>query len=141
MTNPQISHKNKTVAACLATVGGGIGLYRFYLAGRQDKWGWLHAVSVPLSACIYFSVPGAHLLIGLLPLILSVLAGFLACLIIGTTSDEKWDATYNANSGKQSHSGWPIALLLVFSLALGAGSLIFVIARSFDLFFTGGSYG
>jgi len=141
MSNSQIQHKNKTVAALLATLGGGIGLHRFYLSGRQDKWGWLHVASVPLSLCIYFSVPGAHLLIICLPLVLSVLIGFLACLVIGTTTDEQWDAKFNANSGQQSHSGWTLALLLVFSLALGAGSLIFVIARSFDLFFTGGSYG
>jgi len=141
MSNPHTSHKNKTVAAFFATLGGGIGLYRFYLAGRQDTWAWLHVASLPLSLCIYFFAHNLNAFVAFAPLFLSALAGFLACLVIGTTSDEKWDAKFNANSGQQSQSGWPLALLLVFTLALGAGSLIFAIARSFDLFFTGGAYG
>ena len=75
------------------------------------------------------------------PLILSVLIGFVASLVIGTTSDEKWDAKYNVASGRHSETGWPLPLLLVLTLAVGAGSLIAVIARTFDLLFTGGMYG
>jgi len=134
-------HKNKTIAALLATLGGGIGLHRFYLAGRQDKWGWLHAVSLPVSLCIYFFVHDIQPFFAFAPLIFSALAGCLASLIIGTMSDEKWDAKFNPGSSKQSHSEWPMAMTLVFTMALGAGSLIAVIARTFDLLFTGGAYG
>lgn len=135
------THKNKSIAALLAALGGGIGLHRFYLAGRRDKWAWLHVASLPLSLLIYLLCKNLLPFFTATPLILSVLAGFLACLVIGTTPDEKWDARYNAASGRQSDTGWTMALILVLTLAVGGFSLIAVIARSFDLFFTGGLYG
>jgi hypothetical protein len=134
-------HKNKTTAALLAALGGGLGLYRFYLAGQKDKWGWLHFASLPISLLIYVSFKSVNPFFAAIPFILSVLAGFLACLIIGTMSDEKWDAMFNAGSGQKSETGWTMALLLVLTMAIGAGSLIAVIARTFDLLFTGGMYG
>lgn len=138
MTN---QHKNKTIAALLATFGGGIGLHRFYLAGQQDKWGWLHFASLPLSLCIYLFFRDVRPFFAFMPLIFSALLGCLASLIIGTMSDEKWDAKFNLGSSVQSNSAWPLALTLVLTLAFGAGSLIAVIARAFDLLFTGGLYG
>jgi len=141
MTTPQTPHKNKTTAALLATFGGCIGLYRFYLAGRDDKWGWLHLASLPVSLAIYFLAHDLQPFFAFGPLILSALVGFLASLVIGTTPDLKWDARFNPDSSLQTHSDWPMALLLVFTTALGAGALIAVIARSFDLLLTGGSYG
>lgn len=136
-----IQHKNKTIAALLATLGGAIGLYRFYLGGFTDKWGWLHFASLPLSLGIYFFDHDIHAFFAFAPLIFSALAGCLISLVMGTMSDEKWDIKFNAGSGKQSNSAWPIALTLVLTLAIGAGCLIAVIARTFDLLFTGGLYG
>ena len=141
MTTQQISHKNKSVAAFLASVGGGIGLHRFYLAGKQDKWAWLHAASLPLSLLIYLFDKTIQPFFAFAPLILSSLIGFLACLVIGTTPDDKWDAKYNPQSSRQTQTGWPIAMILVLTLAIGAGSLIAVIARTMDLLLTGGLYG
>jgi len=141
MTTATMAHKNKTVAACLASLGGTIGLHRFYLAGLRDKWGWLHVASLPLSLLIYASFRDIHPFFAAGPLILSALTGCMACLVMGTTSDEKWDAKYNVASGRHSETGWPLPLLLVLTLAVGAGSLIAVIARTFDLLFTGGMYG
>jgi hypothetical protein len=138
MTTP---HKSKLVAALLATLGGGLGLYRFYLGGCQDKWGWLHAASLPLSLGIFFLVRDVQPLFAFFPLIISALAGCLASLVIGTTSDEKWDAGFNTGSGRQTHSNWTVPMLLAVTMALGAFGLIAVIARSFDLLFTGGLYG
>ena len=77
----------------------------------------------------------------LLPLFLSMLAGYLEALVLGLMPDEKWDATYNAGSGKQSDSRWPLALVLVATLLVGAFGLIACIARLFDLLYTGGIYG
>ena len=133
--------KNKTTAAFLAFFGGGLGLYRFYLAGRSDKWGWLHAATLPVSIAIYLTRHDVLAFFTAMPLMLSVLIGFIACLVIGTTSDEKWDAKFNVGCDVKSDSGWPIALLLVLTTAIGAGSVVAVIARSFDLLITGGSYG
>jgi len=135
------SYKNKTIAALLASVGGTLGLHRFYLKGSRDKWAWLHLLSLPASLLIYFFSQNAHPFFSVFPLLLSMLTGFVTCLIIGTTSDEKWDVIYNKSALKKSDTGWSIALILVVTLGIGAATLIAVIARTFDLLFTGGLYG
>jgi Mn2+/Fe2+ NRAMP family transporter len=137
----KLKHKSKTVATLLAGVLGSIGAHRFYLAGWKDKWGWLHFATLPISVILanfYFGQPG---LLTYSPLILSALLAVLAALIMGLTPDEKWDARHNPDSGEQTHSAWPLALILVLSVALGATALIGVIARAFDLLYTGGAYG
>jgi hypothetical protein len=135
------SHKNKTLATLLAAVTGGIGLHRFYLFGKKDFWGWAHAAILPLAALLATAQPGSPMLFTGAPLVLSVLAGFLEALVLGLTPDDKWDARHNPRSGRQSASAWPLALILVLTLAAGAVALIAAIARTFDLLFTGGAYG
>ncbi|HJV81968.1 TM2 domain-containing protein [Noviherbaspirillum sp.] len=112
-------HKNKTLAAFFASFFGGLGVHRFYLYGKKDIWAWVHLVLFPLS----------------------VFAGFIEALVIGLTPDEKWDALHNRDSGRQSDSGWPLAILLVLTFGGGAIAVIAAIARTFDLLFTGGAYG
>lgn len=72
---------------------------------------------------------------------LSFLISILMCLVLGLKSDEHWDAQFNPHSGTKSASSWPLAILLLFSVGLGAISLLFVMARGFDLLYTGGAYG
>ena len=72
---------------------------------------------------------------------MSGLAGFLEALVLGLTPDDKWDARHNPHSGRQSDTRWPVAVVLVASMMLGAGSLIATISRLFDLLYTGGAYG
>jgi TM2 domain-containing membrane protein YozV len=112
-------HKNKTLATLLAFILGGLGAHRFYLHGKKDRWAWVHVALFPLS----------------------VYAGFIEALVLGLTPDDKWDAEYNAASGQQSDSGWPLAVLLVLTLGVGAVAVIATIARTFDLLYTGGAYG
>ena len=140
-THNQLQFKNKTYAALLAVFGGSIGLYRFYLAGNRDKWAWLHVFFALTSFGLYFSGVTIHPFFCALPLIFSGLVGVLACLVIGTMSDEKWDMRFNATSINKSETGWTMALILVLTLGIGAGALIAVIARTCDLLFTGGLYG
>ena len=138
------AHKNKTLATLLASTLGGAGLHRFYLRGSRDRWAWLHAVSLPLSAigmAMGSKLDAVYSIFLFAPLILSILAGWLEALLLGLTPDAKWDDTYNVASGKKTASGWPLALILVFTLAFGMGGLIFMISRSVDLLSTGGSYG
>jgi TM2 domain-containing membrane protein YozV len=134
-------HKNKTLTSFLALLFGGLGLHRFYLCGKADKWAWLHLVSLPASGLLIALFPDLLLFFGLAPLILSVLIACLETLVIGLTPDEKWDARYNSGSGRTSSSTWPLAVLLVLALGVGATALIATLARSFDLIFTGGSFG
>ncbi len=134
-------HKNKTLATLLAAVFGGIGMHRFYLRGASDKWGWLHLASVPVAGLAIGLGLGHQVFFQVIPVLLSVLCGFLEALILGLIPDNQWDQRYNQGSGETSVSTWPLALLLVLTLGVGATALIGVIARSFDLLLTGGAFG
>ncbi len=135
------SHKNKTLATFLAFSLGSLGAYRFYLRGVGDKWGWLHAISLPISSALLPVTSKELTFFALLPLVLSGLAGLLAALVLGLSSDEKFDARFNPNSGRTNDSKWPLAVVIVLSFGCGAIGLIGTIARTFDLLFTGGSFG
>lgn len=135
------THKNKTLTTLLAFLFGVFGAHRFYMYGLRDKWGWLHLISLPLASVLLTAAPDLPLFFAAGPMILSTLIAFLAALVIGLTPDDKWDARHNPESGRMSNSRWPLAILLVLTLGVGATSLIAVIARSFDLFLTGGAYG
>ena len=139
-----IAHKNKTLAVFFAAVLGGAGIHRFYLRGPRDPWGWLHLAGLAATlaglAVAGHGEPVTALLVSL-PLALSVLSAALQALVLGLRPDEKWDAAYNPGSGRQTQSSWILALLLVLTLGIGMGGLIFLITRSADLFITGGSYG
>lgn len=137
----QTSHKNKTVATLLAAVLGGAGIHRFYLRGLADRWGWLHAAALPACGIAMAAAPGANPYFWYLPLTLSMLAAFLEALVLGLMPDEKWDAAYNPASGRQSASRWPLAIVLVATVMVGAGVLIAALARMSDLLYTGGAYG
>ena len=135
------THKNKTVTTFLATVFGSIGIHRFYLHGSKDIFGWLHFASLPISAAAILLLSNTQPLFAGMLFVLSIISGFIEALVIGLTPDEKWDAQYNPRSGKTSESHWILALILVLTLGIGATSVIALLARSFDLLFTGGAFG
>ncbi len=134
-------HKNKTVATFLATFLGGLGLHRVYLHGWQDKWVWLHFVSLPVSVLITLIAPDQPWMFTASLFVLSVLAGCIESLTIGVTPDDIWDTRFNHNSGQQSMSDWPLAILLVLTVGAGATALIAAMARIADLLLTGGAFG
>ncbi|HYD78578.1 MAG TPA: NINE protein [Paucimonas sp.] len=134
-------HKNKTFATLLAAVLGSVGLHRFYLAGPKDFWGWAHFATAPLALALLATGGSRPALFSALPLVLSGLAAMIEALVIGLTPDDKWDGRHNPASGRQSASGWPLAVLLVLTTGAGAVAIIAVLARGFDLLYTGGAYG
>lgn len=134
-------HKNKTLATALAFLLGGLGVHRFYLKGSVDRTGLLHVCSIPATGMVYGLGHAPNPFYVLLPLILSWIVGFIEALVIGVMPDERWDAKYNAGSGRTSRSRWPLALILVLTMLVGATALIATIARLFDLLYTGGAYG
>jgi hypothetical protein len=134
-------HKNKTVATALAFFLGGLGVHRFYLRGATDRLGLLHLCCIPVAGLVYGAGRGPNPFWVLLPLFVSWIAGFLEALTISLTPDEKWDARFNAGSGRQSHSHWVLVLLIVLTALVGATVLIAAISRLFDLLYTGGAYG
>lgn len=135
-----VAHKNKTVATLLALLLGTLGAHRFYLKGAVDRIGLLHVCSLPVTGILYGAVK-PHPFYVVLPLLLSFIVGCIAALVIGLMSDEKWDARYNAGSGRSSRSNWTLPLLLVLTVMVGAIVLIGTIARLFDILYTGGAYG
>ncbi len=135
------AHKNKAFATFLASVFGGLGVHRFYLYGKKDLWAWIHFATLPLSLLALVLGRGQQSLLLVVLLVLSVLSGFLEALVMGVIPDDKWDARHNPDSGKESDSGWPVAMILVLTLGVGATAMIAAMARAFDLFFTGGAYG
>ncbi|MBI3283894.1 MAG: TM2 domain-containing protein [Burkholderiales bacterium] len=136
-----VTHKNKTLATFLAALLGSLGAHRFYLSGWKDKWGWLHLATLPISLLLGNLFFGWPALLTYSLLVLSALIAVLEALVLGLMPDDKWDARYNPCSDRVSQSSWPLALLLVLTVALGATALIAVLARSFDLLYTGGAYG
>jgi TM2 domain-containing membrane protein YozV len=137
----QPRHKNKTIATLLAFLFGGLGMQRLYLRGWRDPWLWAHLACLPAAWLLAQLAPQADGFYKLLPVIISGLVGFLEALIMGLMADEKWDARYNPGSGRQSDTHWPVAVILVASMMIGAGGLIATISRLFDLIYTGGAYG
>lgn len=135
------SHKNKTFATLLAVLLGGLGAHRFYLRGSLDKAGLLHLASLPIAGLVYGLMPEVDTFFKILPVVLSYVVAFVEALVIGVTPDEKWDAAFNANSGKKSTSRWPLAVLLVATMLAGMTGTIFVMSRLVDLLYTGGAYG
>lgn len=134
-------HKNKTLATFLSFSLGSIGAHRFYLYGKSDPIAWLHALSLPLSILLsklYFNL-NEFVTYG--PWLISLLVALFMSLILGLKSDEKWDAKFNAGSDQKSDSSWLLALILVFAVGSGAIALIGMMARAFDLLYTGGAYG
>jgi uncharacterized membrane protein len=134
-------HKNKTIATLLAAILGSIGGHRFYLFGKRDQFAWLHLLSLPISLLLTNLLFHLPLLITMSPWALSLLIGLFTALVLGLKSDEKWDAQYNPQSDQKSDSTWPLALILVLTMAFGAFVLIFVLARGFALLYTGGVDG
>ena len=107
----------------------------------RDSWGWLHAASLLLSLQLLAGAPERALLINMAPLVLSILAASIETFVIGLMPDAKWDALYNAKSGIETDTGWPVPLMMVANLFYGATLLLIAIARAFDLMLTGGAYG
>lgn len=134
-------HKNKAFAALLATTLGGVGIHRFYLRGTLDKLGLMHVCSLPIAGLVIGLAPQADVFYKLLPILVSYVIGFLESLVLGLMSDEKFDAAFNAQSGRKSDSSWVLAVLLVATMLVGTVALIFTMSRLFDLLYTGGAYG
>lgn len=135
------SHKNKTLATFLSFSLGSVGAHRFYLYGKRDPIAWLHALSIPVSFLLvklYFNL-NEFLTYG--PWLISLLVALFMTLILGLQSDEKWDAKFNPQSDQKSDSSWFLAVILVLAVGCGAIVLIGMMARAFDLLYTGGAYG
>lgn len=109
--------RNKTLAALLAFLGGGIGAPWLYL--RQRGW-WLPlgitAFSLPLLIGVknWLQSPAFFLLMA------PVIAGFLYGLMLALMPDPSFDARFNPQSERRNQSGWPVVLVAVVTLLVGS---------------------
>ncbi|WP_153099718.1 NINE protein [Paraburkholderia hayleyella] len=132
--------KSKTLAAALAFFFGSLGAHRFYLYGPRDWAGWAHLLGTLIG------IPGFMLLVATerssitgwvlaFAGAVSLLAAFLAAIVYGLRPDQKWDAQFNANTQRRSHSGWTVIFIVIFSLLIGAFLLMTGLALSFQTYF------
>ena len=131
--------KSKLATVALAFLLGSLGAHRFYLKGLGDKFGWVHLL------CTVAGVLGiASLTLGTGNTALnwvfavaggaSLISAFLTAIVFGLRPDDKWDAQYNPH-GTPTRSGWPVVILIIFSLMIGTGLLMAGLAISFQTFF------
>ncbi|SAL47358.1 membrane protein [Caballeronia terrestris] len=134
--------RSKTLTAALAFFFGSLGAHRFYLYGMRDKFGWAHIVGIALGVVGYMLLAAterASMLGWVLafPGAVSLLAAFLSAIVYGLRPDAKWDAQFNAHTGRHSRSGWTVIFVVIFSLLIGAFLLMTGLALTFQTYFEG----
>ena len=127
-------YRSKTLATWIAVIGGCFGLHRFYLHGLKDIPGWL--VVAPTLAGLYgvqrmrYLGVDDHIAWVLIPLLgLTLSIAMISALVLGLTSDEKWQVRFNP-SGPVRPTGWIVVIGVITALSLGAGVLLATIAFS-----------
>lgn len=138
-----VRQRNKTVAALIATVGGTLGLHRFYLRGLGDWIGWLYPVPTALGWMGVERVAAygqddqlAWLLIPLLGF--SMASACLSAIVYALADREKWNRQYNDGLDPQHTAGatnWLTITLLGFALLVGTIAFMSSIAFSFQRYF------
>lgn len=136
-------HKNKTLAAWLAFLGGPLGLHRFYLHGLGDWLGWL--LPIPTALGVYgvqrmqaFGQDDRWSWV-LIPLLgFTIAACALTAIVYGLQSPQKWNARFNAGlaaDAKPGKTSGLTVLAIIAALMVGAGVLMASLAFSFQHYF------
>ena len=132
-------YKSKTFATWLALVGGSLGLHRFYLHGRRDRWGWLFIAPtlVGLYGVLRMRELGAddHLAWVLIPFLgITLAVAMTTAIVVGLTPDAQWNARFNSH-GPQHQTDWTTVLGVAVALFVGTGVLMATIAFSAQRYF------
>jgi len=136
-------HKNKTIAAWLALLGGPLGLHRFYLHGWRDVWGWV--CPLPTALGLYgiervqrFGLDD-HLSWVLIPLLgFAIAASALTGIVYGLQPTERWNARFHPGAPADAAPGqtsWLTVFALVAALLIGTSVLMASLAFSFQRYF------
>ena len=129
-----IPFRNKTVAGLLASTLGWAGLHHWYL--KRAYW-WvpllisLLAIGSALREELWYFQPGFFVFM------LLASAGFIEALVICLTPDEKWDQKRNSRTDRKSDSGWAVVLIAIFTLMVGATTLMTTLVLFFQGWFEG----
>lgn len=120
-----VRHYSKIVASLLAALLGVFGAHWWYLGRR---WAWLATVVpcllmllIPLYPVWWDNPP-------FLLLIIPLTAGFIEALVFALKPDEKFDARYNPQSGRQTVTGWNAVLIAIAVTFFGGAIMIYGIA-------------
>ncbi len=112
-------HYSRPLAGLFALVFGWLGLHRWYLGARGA---WLYPMlSMPLMGWAlrtdpWFRQPGFF------AFSLIVVITLVEAIVISLTPDARWDARFNANSGRVSANRWAPVFIAIASL-IGAAML------------------
>jgi hypothetical protein len=124
--------RHKALSALLAFLFGALGLERLYLG--QRRW-WLPlgvtALMLPLLVGVANWYQSPAFFVAMIP----VVAGFIHALVLALTPDEKFDARFNAGSGRHNASGWDAVLVAIVTLMVGATILMTTIVLLFQTYF------
>ena len=126
--------KSKTLATWLAVVAGSLGMHRIYLFGHRDMLGWLHTVPTLAGLVGVFRTQNLgqddQLSWALLPLLGVMLsAGMLQAIVLGLTSDERWQEKFNPH-WPLSETGWGPVLGVIVAVLVGGTILMSTVAYS-----------
>jgi hypothetical protein len=135
--------KNKTVAVWLTLFGGALGLQRWYLLGRYDRWGVLLLLPTLLGSYGVWRVRqwgvDDQLSWLLMPLLGFTLAGCaMQAIYYGLMDADKWNRRFNPTLATDTPAGqanWLTILGVATSLLLGTTVLMASIAFSFQRYF------
>jgi hypothetical protein len=133
---------SKLIFCALGLFFPGTGFNCFYLKGLKSFWAWIQFIAVLggvagwglLKAAHFHSAPGWVLItFGFI----AIEASWLTTITFGLRPDDKWDAQFNpgVDEAQRTRSGWPVVLMVIFSLVLGAGVMMTFFAISFEQFF------
>ncbi len=129
-----MTFRRKSLAALLAFLLGAFGAHRIYL-GRPGWWLPLavSALSLPLLVGVrnWYQSPAFFVLT------VPVVAGFIEALAIALMPDEKFDARFNAATGRRNASRWGAVLVAIATLLVGTTVLMTAIALFFQTIFEG----
>lgn len=134
--------KNKTLATCLALLLGQTGLHRIYLFGLKDLWAWAHPLAAAIGWYGVYRVRTlgqddhlAWLLVPVLGFLLATCA--ITAIYYGLSSQEKWNGRHNPQQldAPAGATNWLVIGAVVFSVLMGATSLMASIAFSFQRYF------
>ena len=129
-----MTFRRKSLAALLAFLLGAFGAHRIYLG--RPRW-WLPLAVTALALPLLIGVRNWYQTPAFFVLMVPVAAGFIEALVIALTPDEKFDARFNAASGRSNASGWDAVLVAIATLMVGATVLTTAIVLFFQTLFEG----
>ena len=116
ITAVPVAHRSKTIAAWLAFLLGVFGAHAWYM---RRSWAWLWTAFTVLMLGLMLLYPVWWDCPPFLVLIVPCTAGFIEALIFALKPDDKFDAKYNAGSGKVTQTGWGPVMAAILTTFFG----------------------